>query len=232
MGDGYNTWGGKNNSWGNRNRKNGGNGRGGQREEPNKLFNVFIGGLVLFAIAGTGLGKINDVIDKVKDTKDTKDIVETMEKVTSPNESSSNNKIVNKNIKDNVDITNNGLDIDISAADVRDFLLKVSEGTGNELDIGKIEKIETFSYGDVNTLDTYIGNVMSKVNSTDKNIIILILHKATGDEGEWDTVTDTISDIASATMHSNIDSSKHTRYSLKAHGDFPSGYITIALIYQ
>lgn len=243
MGDGYNTWGGKNNSWGNRNRKgrsNRGNSRStnnrnnGPREEPNKLFTVFIAGIFLVAVGHTALGWINDVIDGLGDAKT---VTETVDKLTNTSSSSvssksSGNKSIEKSIKDNTKTVNNGLDVELSATDVRDFLLKLDETSENKMKLEKIKVIEEFDYEDVNSVAEYEYNVMRKVNDTDKNMIVVISSKITSEDStsEWEEKSEVLDDIIEKTKN-KIDADKHNQYIIRAGANQIPGYITYTVIY-
>ena len=61
MSQNYNTWGGKNNSWGNRNKKNNQSSRS-NNQSPNKLFGVFVGGVIAIAVANSVFGAIVSLI--------------------------------------------------------------------------------------------------------------------------------------------------------------------------
>lgn len=236
MGNNYNTWGVRNNSWGNKNRKNNGNRRNQNNqhrsvEQPNKIFTAFIARICLLAVAHTGLGWINDAIDKVNDTKD---IVETVKKTASTSENidkdtSKKTKKLKKGIPDNISIANNGVDIDISTTDVRDILARL-EGAWNH---GKIKKIETFNYSDVNTLETYKSNVLSKVNSTDDQIIVAILYKkqVSEDNSEWDELYEPMKQLAYDASEESLDASKHNSVGMCGTSNTPEGYITMLCTY-
>lgn len=80
----YNTWGGKNNSWGNKNRKGGSNSSGSSNnnnQEPNKLFNVLAGGVVIFLLGSAGLSVVTEGFGMIKDSiETTQKVAETVNK--------------------------------------------------------------------------------------------------------------------------------------------------------
>lgn len=248
MGDGYNTWGGKNNSWGNRNKKGGGSSRGssnkgssgGSHYEPNnKLLGIVFAGAFMVALAHTGFGWVNDIIDNIGTAKDAVGTVQKVSSSTNINKESSSDthrkadapdksdiKHINKAITDKTPINNYG-DFPLGATDVRDIILD-SEGTLQTK--GDVAQIYVYTFDSVSTEEGYTDNVLEAVNNTEGTATIVIT-KPQNEYGDIQEMYDVLKQFIGFD-NDVIDKTKHNTISTCGTSSYIMNYDIVVINYE
>ena len=122
----------------NKGRSSSSGGRKNNNQEPNKLFNAFCGGLLLFALGSWGLGALGDAITSIGDgVSQAKEVVDTVNDIKDiKSESSSKSKQTKAKHESSIDY-----EIEISAEDVRDILEQLEIGGDEDVNYNETQTV-------------------------------------------------------------------------------------------